>query len=82
MRGPSPTRPLCALCLLVYERGIGLGPLGQRDIALERSFDFPPGVELWVPYALGEKQRQARGRWLGVVGRLTLNLRDVEGRDK
>ena len=36
----------------------------------EQSFDFPPGVDVWVPYALGEKQRQAKGRWLGVVGRL------------
>jgi predicted permease len=32
--------------------------------------DFPAGTELWGAYALGERARSARGRFLQVIGRL------------
>ncbi|MCM2269036.1 MAG: ABC transporter permease [Thermoanaerobaculia bacterium] len=34
------------------------------------SFDYPAGTELWSAYALGERARAARGRYLQVIGRL------------
>jgi len=34
------------------------------------SLDFPTGTEVWSAYALGERARSARGRYLQVVGRL------------
>jgi putative ABC transport system permease protein len=46
------------------------------------TFQIPPGAALWLPITLNDDMRNARGRWMTVVGRLKPEVSLVQARDE
>jgi predicted permease len=47
-----------------------------------RSFQVPPGASAWLPLTIDDTMRNARGRWMVVVGRLAPGVTLSQARDE